>query len=456
MSLRNPGAAAVVLAGTLLASVLARASVESAKSFVLDNGLRVWLLEKRNCPLVNVVVAVDLGAKDETPDSRGLVHALEHYILFRGTELRTGGQVSREVREHGAYFNAHTGEDLSWFEISVPAESAEFALANQREIVFNLKIDQTELDGEKAVILEELSQIEDDPFRYATVLAYQNLFRGHPYESPIYGNKAVIGGLSAAKLQEFYQRFFVPANCSLAVVGDFSLENMEGLVRRVFEGVRGGPFERPKYEQAGRLSKGADLQVEMDVQKSYLVFALPAPGFNHPDEYALDVLTEILGRGVDPMLLSALSGRRRLAETLSMSYQAHRYGGAILIYLTLDVGDVGLAKRTTTAFLKAAREASYSRDDYFGDEQLRAFDYLAGAKNQIRYRAFRAEEKGLSLAASLASFLLMTAGTARPPYLDSIDKVKSGDLRKAAGKYFSRSDYVIITILPKKKGQRIP
>jgi zinc protease len=194
---------ALILAGAFLAPPFARRSDEASKNFVLDNGLRVWLLEKRSSPLVNAVVAVNVGAKDEAADTSGLVHVLEHYILFRGTELRSGSQVSREVREHGAYFNAHTGEDLAWFEISVPSDSAEFALANQREIVFNLKIAQEELDAEKEVVLEELSQVEDDPFRYATALAYQNLFRGHPYENPIYGDKDVIRSLTADRLQKF-------------------------------------------------------------------------------------------------------------------------------------------------------------------------------------------------------------------------------------------------------------
>jgi zinc protease len=451
--LRLSVVALTVLAGAFLAPPFARGSDEASKNFVLDNGLRVWLLEKRSSPLVNAVVAVNVGAKDEAADTSGLVHVLEHYILFRGTELRSGSQVSREVREHGAYFNAHTGEDLAWFEISVPSDSAEFALANQREIVFNLKIAQQELDAEKEVVLEELSQVADDPFRYATSLAYQNLFRGHPYENPIYGDKDVIRSLTVDRLQEFYQRYFVPANCSLAVVGDFNLKDMEGLVRTVFGDIQGGAFEKPKYEMFGDLEKGVDLQIEMDVQKSYLVIAVPAPDFSHPDQYAVELLTEILGRGLNPMLYSALSGRRRTAETLSMSYQAHRYGGIVLIFATLDPRDVAAAKSQATRFLKTVREANFSKDDFFGDQQLRAFDYLAGAKNQIRYRAFQAEEKGLALAASLAGYLLMTDGAAaRPSYLDSIDKVKSGDLRKAAGKYLSRSDFVVITVTPKKQG----
>ena len=443
---------ALLAASTYPGSAAAPDGGPPAKHFTLDNGLKVYLVVKKEVPLFNAVLAVNVGVKDETADTRGLVHVLEHYILFRGTEKRTGSQVGREVREHGAYFNAHTGEDLAWFEISVPAESAEFALANQREIVFDLKITQAELDAEKDVVLEEISQIEDDPFRYATSLAFQNLFRGHPYEFPVYGDKDVIKTLEAGQLQEFHRRFFVSGNCSLAVVGDLGLDDMEAMVRRVFGGLPAVPFESPRYEMAKALSKGVDLEVEMDVQKSYLVIAMPGPDLHNPDQYAVDLLAEIIGRGVSPMLYSALSGRRRLAETLSMSYQALRYGGAILIYISQDPRDLASAKREAVSFLKTAREVNYSRDDYFGDQQLRASDYLAGAKNQLRYKSYRAEEKGLSLAASLAGYLLLTEGAAAAPsYLESIDKVKSGDLRKAAGKYLSRSDFVIISIVPRKR-----
>ena len=452
----RPAACRIALAAALAAAALAavapaRAVEPPARQFVLDNGLKVYLVEKKDVPLFNAVLAVNVGVKDETAETRGLVHVLEHYVLFRGTEKRTGSQVGREVREHGAYFNAHTGEDLAWFEISVPAEHAEFALTNQKEIIFDLKISQAELDAEKPVVLEEISQIEDDPLRYATALAFEDLFPGHPYGFPVYGDKEIVRKLEAGKLQEFHRRFFVPGNCALAVVGDSGLANMEEMVRRVFGGLPAAPFERPEYEMAEGSSGGADREVEMDVRKSYLVIAVPAPDLGSADQYAVDLLTEVIGRGVNPMLYSALAGRRRLAETLSMTYQPLRCGGAILIYLTQDPKDQPAAKREAVSFLKSAREMNYSRDDFYGDQQLRAMDYLEGAKNQVRYKSFRSLEKGLDLAASLAGYLLLNEGSAQAlPYLEGIQKVKSGDLRKAAGKYLSRSDFVIVSIVPRK------
>jgi predicted Zn-dependent peptidase len=426
------------------------AAEDTSKDFVLDNGLRVFLLEKRNCPLFNVVAAVNLGVINETAETSGIVHVIEHSILFRGTELRSGDQIGRDVRSHGGYFNAHTGEDLAFFEISVPVEHAEFALLNQREILFHPKITQEGLDAEIAVILEEFRQLEDDPIRYATALAYQRLFSGHPYSNPLLGNKDVIQNLTAEKTMEFYQRHIVPANCSLAVVGDLSLRDMEEKVRQIFGELKATSYEKPKYGPALPLEKEVDLEVEMDVRKAYLVIAAQAPDYNHPDQYAIDVLTEVFGRGVDPMLFTALSQRRRLAETITMAYQAHRYGGAVLVYLTLDPKDLSMAKRETLNFLRRAREARFGPEDFFGQEQMFVFDFLEGAKNQIRYRAYESQEKGLAVAVSLAQHMLLSEGAPSRNYLDNIDKLKSPDLRKAAAKYFSRAHYVLISIIPKK------
>ncbi len=434
----------------LRAGTAGQEAAETSKSFVLDNGLKVFLLEKRNYPLVSAVVAVNAGTKDETAETNGLVHVLEHYILFRGTELRSGNEISQDIRRHGAYFNAHTGQDIAFFEISAPSGQAEFALMNQKEILFDLKLTQDELDREKEVVLEEFRQMEDDPVQRATSLVYQNLFRGHPYGNPPHGRPETVAALTVEKVQEFYRNYFVPSNCSLAVVGDFILKEMEGTVRKIFAEIKGERPSRPEIGPAPPLEKGVRVNIEMDVQKAYLLIAVLGPGFDDEDQYAVDILTEILGRGVNPMLYAALWGRRKLAETIQMAYHAHKHGGALIIYLTLDPRYVDAAEREAISFLKRSRDQNYSPQDVFGEQQLSAYDYLGGAKNQISFSAQQSQEKSLFLAYSLARYILLNEDGENRPYLANINKVDSSDLRKAAAKYFSRSDYVIVSIVPSK------
>jgi zinc protease len=424
---------------------------DSSKYFVLDNGLKVFLLEKHALPLVNIVAAVNLGSKDETEDTNGLAHLLEHAILFRGTEFRSSSEIGQDIRHHGAFFNAHTGEDISIFEISLPIEYADFALENQKKILFNLKLSQETLDQEKEVILEEISQVQDDPEKYATSLVFQNLFKGHPYQRPVYGTHEAIKAATVEKLEAFYKRYFIPGNCALAVVGDLSLKDMEEKVKNTFGKIKGEAFTPSKFDKVIPLEKSVDLVEEMDVKEGYLVIGLNAPDYNHPDQYTIDILTEIIGRGINPLLNSVLRGRRDLTQTISMSYNAQLYGGIILIYLGGDSKNLNAAKREATSFLKQLRNENFSKEDFPGEEQMFVFDFLESAKNQIKFNAEQSQEKGLTLAAMLARYMLLHRDSTPGSYLENIMRINSSDLRKIAAKYFSKGEYVTVSIVPKKK-----
>jgi zinc protease len=456
---RSPGLglilalAALHLAGAW-GSPAAPADTPPSEQFTLDNGLRVFLLEDRALPLLHVVVAVDLGSKNETAETSGLSHVLEHCLLFRGSQSRTGDEISRDIRRHGAYFNAHTGIDIAQFELTLPSGQEDFALNNQKDILFNLKLDQAAVEAEKEVILEEVNQLEDDPLKSATSLIYQNLFPGHPYALPITGTRETISRLTVAQMESFYRTYIVPANAALAVVGDFSLPEMKQKVVKVF-----GPLpkaEKPaaRIAPAPPLKNDRDISLAMDIKQAYCVIGLAGPDYNNPDQYAVDLLTEILGRGVNPMLNSALRGNRVLVESASMAYQAHRYGGVILVTLILDSGNMKAARGQALSFLRRARQRNFGEDDYFGDEKFYAFDYLKSAKNLIRYQSEKSQELGLEMATSLARHMILSNGSSGQGYLESIGRITTSDLRRIAAKYLSAGKAVTVSIVPSAKERR--
>lgn len=445
------------LAAFFSAPLLLMPAPAEVSSFIsLDNGLRVFLLEKRDVPLLEVVTAVNLGSKDETAETSGLVHILEHCLLFRGTEARDGGDAGLAARRHGAYFNAHTDQDLSLFEISLPAAEADFAFRHQRDLLFGLDLTAEELAAEKDIILEELSMLEDDPARLGVALVQQLVFSGHPYANPVYGTREVIRAVTLDQVLAFYRTHFVPANAVMAVVGDFTLAEMEAKVRAAFGDLPGAAFAPVTFPAAPRLKKTAERTEVLDVNEATLVLGWPAPDAGHPDQFALDALTEVCGRGVNPMLNGVLrGGRRELVKTLSMSYIARRHGGIAILVMTLDPANVGAARRQAVDFLRKARNLNYAKSDVFGEAQLYAYDYLSGAKNQIRFAAEAFRESGLNIARSLARYILVSGSGEGTDYLAEIDKLTSSDLRRVAGRVFGAGDYASVSILPKAaEGER--
>jgi predicted Zn-dependent peptidase len=317
--------------------------------------------------------------------------------------------------------------------------------------LFNLKITQEDLDEEKEVILEEINQVLDDPLRYSTSLVYQNLFRNHPYERPVYGRPEVIESVTQDQMEQFYKKHFVPSNCALAAVGDFQIEEMEEKIKAAFADLEGEPFSPPAYELAIPLKDKHEVKKEMDVNQAYLVLGFLGPDYRDKDQFALDLLTEILGRGLNPTLNHPLLERRIYVNTIAMNYTAHKYGGAILIYIILEPKHLKTAKRLINNYLKTTRNQNYSKKDFIGEERFRATDYLQSAKNGIRFKLHRAQERSLHIATSIARHMHLSAGTEPINFLDEIEKLDSSDLRQVAQKFLTKSDYVVVTITPKKE-----
>jgi len=86
-----------------------------------------------------------------------------------------------------------------------------------------------------------------------------------------------------------------------------------------------------------------------------------------------------------------------------------------------------------------------------GESQFYAMDYLKNAKNQIKFRAHESQEEGLSVAISLAKYLLLDKSAEGGSYLENIEKITSSDLRKSGGRYLGVGRYVIVIITPQKE-----
>jgi len=435
------------------------------KYFVLENGLRVFLEENDKIPLVNIAAAVNVGSKDEEKEFSGLVHLLEHLVLFAGSHSAPAAELTEKIRENGIYFNAHTGHDLMTVEISVPPEYTPTAINLLREKLFNLALTQGELEKEKKVILEELSQQMDEPGALGMQLALRELFKSHPYEKPVGGESTSIENVTLESLERFYQKYFIPVNCALSVVGDFKIETVEERIRQDFGSVKGPagtpiPLSQPVFPLVPALAKSVETWRELDITQAHLFMGFSAPGLNRADKLPMDVLTRILGKGVNPLLYNAFKSRGRPVDYLDIQYIPLNYGGAVLVHLTLEAKKIPLAKSQLLIFLKELKSYRFSKKDYQYRLDPDITDYLETAKAwmQLVYRQYL--ERELNLAVSYARYML-TYDNNRPAqqekqdqdqnqqdYSQQLKTIQSSDIQDVAANYFSGRKYVMIAIVP--------
>lgn len=444
----------LLAAGLVLLFLAAPTAVKPSteqQSLTLFNGLRVFLYSRPGVPLLNLAVAVEAGTRDESEGRNGLLHLLEHILLFRSAGLRESEDFLSGMRRQGIYFNGFTGRDYSLFEMSAPPERAETAFRALAELLFDFDVNDKDLEREKEVIHEEISRLREEPLRFGLERVAARLFQGHPYGRPVHGRDEEIARVTRDDLLAFHRAYFTPSRCVLAAVGGLPAKDMEQAAREAFGRLR-TDNERPYAERllpVPPFKENPVIHEYLDVKDAHVFVAVPAPDFNSPEQFAFDVLCEVLGSGPAPLLLLALQRSGHRAAGLNMFYFPNALGGEAVAYCRTDEKSSARVARDMASYLqKEVRSENFSPDDLPPGTAPMAFDFLNGARNGLTLAALRAEEEGLRLAESMARFLLLNRRVETPAYLESVRAVRSGDLRRAAAEWFSRQGSVTLVIHP--------
>ncbi|MGB4704439.1 MAG: insulinase family protein [Candidatus Saccharicenans sp.] len=420
--------------------------------FSLENGLRVYLLSQPRFSLAAAVLAVKAGVVNETPETSGLLHLLEHCLLFRQTHLLQENRLFNLLAEYGIHYNAFTEQDLMMFEISLPGEFLEKGLELLKEVVFNFNLTQEELEKEKEVLLKELADVARRPEKVGLAKVYELAFPDSGYGLPVYGNEAVVRKTELRSLQDFHRKLFRTDRAALAVAGNFKPEETAEKIKKLFSELMPPAERQPEHPLRAKFAThGPEVHLKMKISETYVMVGFPAPEYSSADRVAMDMLSEILGQGLNPLLFQAFSGQPDLITSARFHYLAHEGAGLALISLTTEEDKVPAARRALVNFLPKLAEINYSSKDYLPSQQFLVFDYLQGGKNRFRWLSERMMESPLTLAASLARHLLLRDRNFQVDYLKAIDRLSSSDLRKTARKYFSGVKPVWVIVKPEEK-----
>ncbi len=414
-----------------------------SKNLILDSGMKVLLVNNPKIPLVNIVLGVNIGSKDETEEINGWVHLFEHLVLFSGTKNKTNDNILSEIREKGGYINAHTDREFMTFELSLPSSHTQFGLDIMKEKVFCFQIEEAILKREKKAVEYELKQILNDPSQVASSIVFENVFINHPYRFPSYGKIEVVKKAKINELMKFYDNYFKLNNCSLVIIGNIDIIETEKKILELFNIVSDNKIVKQKILYKTSLKKNIKIKKQMDIEKSHIAFGFFAPNYNSEDFAALRMLTHIIGGGSNALLKIHLYRKKIFPVGFSMKYLSLKYGGIIIIDFSIESKMVKKAKSKVINFLKNMRKIKFSIKDYLPRNRRYANDLLIKGKNHFRFKTEEFKEKGLDTAISLARYLLLDSDKRKR--VKKLHEVISKDLRRVAKTYFSQK-YIFVEI----------
>jgi zinc protease len=316
----------------------------------LANGLRVLIVERHFDPIVASILWYGVGARDEQEHESGASHFLEH-MMFKGSKRFGKGEVDRLTTLLGGTNNAFTTADHTayWFEFT--SDRWETALEIEADRMRGLLIDPVEFEAEKAVVLEELSMGEDDPWRSLTREVQLVLFPRHGYRRPVIGFADTLRPMDADVLRDYYRRHYRPDNATLVICGDVTPKKALDLVRKRFGSI---PRSEPSATVTPRAARSIEtvtyeprgerrVRMTWDDRAHRICMAWPTVRVGTPDDFALDLVATVLTGGRMARLYRRLVLELAVATSISTHNDTHVDPGGFWLYAEAAQG-VELAK----------------------------------------------------------------------------------------------------------------
>ena len=265
-------------------------------------------------------------------------------------------------------------------------------------------------------------------------------FKAHPYRNPVDGWLGDIQGLRRATAREFFDRYYVPGNITMAIVGDVNPVEAKRMAERYFGPMVAKPLPPDRHTE----------EPQQDGPKTVVVEAAGPPllvvGYKRPsqfdrDDLALDLFQFLMSQGNTGILSREMVKDKRLAlqARAGATFPSGRYPNLLVF------------------FIVPAQGRTIEENQRGLDELLQRFktvpidpQNLARAKAQLRATFMRRVATNEQMANLMADYAA-NYGDWRKMFtsLDDINKVTTENVQRAVEKYIVATGVTIaFTVQP--------
>jgi len=295
--------------------------------YTLDNGLEVLLHQDKRLPLVAVDVWYHVAAFHEPAERTGFAHLFEH-MMFQGSAHVGDDKHFAILKGIGASsINGTTSFDRTNYFETVPSNQLETALWLESDRMgFLLQtLTQEKLDNQRGVVQNERRQgVETQPYGIAEEKMWQALFpQPHPYYGMVIGSMDHLGAASLEDVRSFFRTWYAPSNATVAVAGDFELDQAKQLIEKYFGSLPKAPKPTPPVVKPVALSQEVTLRHDEQVATlAKVMVGWHTPAFFAEGDATADILAATLSSGKASRLHKRLVRELQIAQSVSAYQQS--------------------------------------------------------------------------------------------------------------------------------------
>ena len=297
---------------------------------LLDNGLRVITCNMPHTRSVTVAIFIGAGSRYESQEKAGVFHFIEH-LCFKGASRRTTArEISEAIDGVGGIINGGTDKELTVFWCKVTVFHLALALDVLSDIILYSKFDPLDVETERQVIVEEINMSQDSPQYRVDLLSDELIWPGCPLGIDTAGTKETVGALTRSDMWDHLTWQYLPNNTVISIAGNIDHDEVVSQVESVFGDWQ--PGVALSWQPAPNNQKSPRICIESrDTEQAHLCLAVRGLPLDHPDRYALDMLSIVLGEGMSSRLFTEIRERLGLAYAVHATSMHFLDSGALVI-----------------------------------------------------------------------------------------------------------------------------
>ncbi len=258
----------------------------------LKNGMRVVIVRNPLAPVVTTEINYLVGSNEAPKGFPGTAHAVEH-MMFRGSKELSADQLADITAAMGGNFNADTRQTVTQYFFTVPSEDFDLALHIEAIRMKNLLSTDSLWGNERGAIEQEVASDLSNPQYVFYKDLLNKMFKGTPYDHDALGTRPSFDKTSSAMLKNFHDKWYVPNNAVLIIVGDVQLQAALDEVKNLFENI---PSQKLPMRPEINLEpvKPDTMKLKTDLPYGLALITFRMPGSNSPDYAAAQILSDVL------------------------------------------------------------------------------------------------------------------------------------------------------------------
>jgi zinc protease len=290
----------------------------------LENGIKVYLRENHELPLVELTVMVEGGSVYDPVGKTGLSQVFAEVLHTGGSVSLTPEELESELEAKAIVLSVSSSSYCYEINLSVHRDELQRGLEILSELLQQPRFSSDRLELARQQMLEEIHRKNDEPGSVARRLLSQSINSDHPFGT--FPTDTEINSFTREDLINLHERFFSPENVWIGISGDINQAEIKDLFKQEFASWKAVPAFVRDFPSLPQPPTGQILLADKDVPQTSILMGHRGISKDNPDAMALRVANYILGGGgFNSRLMREVRSNRGLAYSVYSYFQVGRH-----------------------------------------------------------------------------------------------------------------------------------